>query len=174
MRRISLTSRLSADASHSGDVEIFLLRITHPDLDGDYVRLSSDPTARLSVEPLVYGTRSTWLSDGGDPYLFVLASALLPDDRDEQTGSTQIELEAVDQDIAQVLRSTIQRATVDIAIVRASDPDTVDLEVRDLALMSAEAASAGTITLTIGRESITSEPWPAHRMTRSLFPALFR
>ncbi len=40
------------------------------------VRLSTDNTERLSEEPLMYGTRSTWMGSNPatEPFLFVIAS----------------------------------------------------------------------------------------------------
>ncbi|HEY5209301.1 MAG TPA: hypothetical protein VIJ42_07640 [Stellaceae bacterium] len=77
MRRVSLNQRLSFDAAASDEVEICLIKISHPSLDAP-IRLSTDATQRLSIEPLAYGTQSTWNSDGGAvaDYSFLLMSAM--------------------------------------------------------------------------------------------------
>jgi hypothetical protein len=54
MRRISLNRRLSQDEAHDDDVELVLIKISHPDLD-EPILLSSDPTERVSIEPVIYG-----------------------------------------------------------------------------------------------------------------------
>ncbi len=173
MRRVSLNARASQDASVSDEVEVMLIRITHPDLEAP-LRLSTDPTERLSVEPLVYGTRSSWRSDDdGSPYLFALLGAMLPDDQEDQPQAATIVVEAVDRTIAEVLRSTTRRATVDLAVVLASAPHVVEAEWLGLELVSAEG-DAGEIKLSISRDPITSEPYPARRMTRNVCPGLHR
>ncbi|HEY5209300.1 MAG TPA: hypothetical protein VIJ42_07635 [Stellaceae bacterium] len=75
--------------------------------------------------------------------------------------------------MATPLRATIERATVDMAIVLASSPSTVEAEWLGLKLMSAEGDS-GSITLTISREFLTTEPACVVRMTRNTTPGLFR
>ncbi|PTW61437.1 uncharacterized protein DUF1833 [Breoghania corrubedonensis] len=171
-RLVSLNARSAQDATASDEVEVVLIRITHPDLDTT-IRLSSDPTERLSLEPLTYGTRSTWQTDDGSPFLFVLLSTVLPDDQEETPPAATLILEVVDKDMAKPLRSTITRATVDFAVVLASDPDVIEAEWLGLELISAEGDS-GQITLSISRDPITSEPWPSRRMTRDAFPGLHR
>lgn len=171
-RSISLNSRLSHDAEATDELEVVLLLLTHPDLD-EPIRLSTDPTERLSVDPLAYGTRSTWQTDDDSPFLFVLASALLPDDQEDTPAASTITLEAVDNRIAEQLNSTIERATVDLAVVLASSPDQIEFESRGLKLIES-SGNALEINLKLSRDPLTSEPWPAARMTRSRFPGLHK
>lgn len=171
MRRLSLNARTAHDAAATDEVEVVLMRISHPDLETP-VRLSTDPTERISVEPLVYGTRSTWAGGAVDtPYLFVIASAVLPDDQEDAPPVATIALEVVDRDMAAVLRSTTTRATVDVATVLASSPDEVESEWWGLELIGVDG-DAGEIRLQVGREPLDQEPWPARRMTREAFPGL--
>lgn len=170
MRRVSLNYRTSLDGAHSDAVEVVLIHITHPAL-GEPIRLSTDPTERLTVEPLAYGTRSTWMTDDGSPFQFVLVDVLLPDDQEEAPPAARVALEAVDAGLASVLRQTTLPATVDMAVVLASEPDVVEAEFRDLRLVGAEG-DAGEIVLTISRDPLTAEPSPPDRMTRARFPGL--
>lgn len=172
MRNISLNARLAAAADSTEEVEIVLIKITHEDLD-DPVRLSTDPTEMITEDPLVYGTHSTWKTGDGSPFLFVLVSALLPGDEDEGPQQAQLSLSNVDNDIASLLREVRTQATVDMSVVLSSSPNTVEVEFLGLKLVSA-SGDASSITLTISREPITSEPWPSGRMTRERFPSLFR
>ena len=173
-RKISLNARLAHDAEGSKEVEVMLVQITHPETE-QIVRLSTDPTDRISYNPLSYGTRSTWL--GADPeddeevFKFILMSALVPDDQDDAPPSMQLVLEAVDNSVAEVLRSTTRRATVAMAVVLASTPDLIEMEYRNFRLINAEQ-SGDSVTLSISRDPVTSEPWPAGRMTRERFPGL--
>jgi len=173
-RRVSLNARLAHEAVGSKEVEVVLLHITHPETN-QIIRLSTDPTDRISYSPLAYGTRSTWQDadpdDDDDAYLFILMSVLVPDDQEDSPPAAQLVLEAVDNRIADVLRSTTERATVNMALVLASTPDLVEQEWLNFKLVSAEG-SADSVTLSISRDPVTAEPWPAGRMTRDRFPGL--
>jgi len=173
-RSISLNARAALDASGSQEVEVILFQITHPETS-QIIRLSTDPTERISYSPLSYGTRSTWLGadpeDDDEAFLFILMSALIPDDQDDAPPAARIVLEAVDNEIAAVLRSTTQRANVSMAMVLASSPDIIEDQWLNFKLVSVEG-TADSITLNLTRDPLTAEPWPAGRMTRERFPGL--
>ncbi len=160
-------------APSSAEVEVALLVFEHADL-AEPVRISTDPTERLSADPLMYGTRSDWMGadPATEPYLFVLASAEIPGDQEDAPAAATVVLENVDNDIAKVLRSVTDRATVHMAVVHSSTPDLIEAEFRDMRLISADG-DAADITLTISREPIEDEGFPADRMTRDRFPGLF-
>ena len=174
MRRVSLNARAAHDAATTAEIEVALFVIEHADLDAP-LRLSTDPGERISTEPLIYGTRSTW--DGADPqadpYLFVLASAELPSDLEDAPAAANIVLENVDNDIAALLRSFTDLATIHMAVVLASDPDLTEAEFRDLKLVSS-SGDASELTLSISRRPIEDESVPMDRFTKDRFPGLFR
>jgi hypothetical protein len=174
MRRLSLNARTAHDAVGSKEVEVVLLHITHPETE-QVIRLSTDPTDRISYNPPAYGTRSTWQdsdpADDDEAFLFILMSVMVPDDQEDSPPAAQLVLEAVDNRIVDALRSTLQRATVSMALVLASTPDLVEQEWLNFKLISAEGGG-DTINLTISRDPVTAEPWPAGRMTRDRFPGL--
>ncbi|WP_435656045.1 hypothetical protein [Brucella pituitosa] len=170
MRRLSLNARTALDAGATDEIYVVLLRFTHPSLDKP-VFLSTDPTQRLSIEPLMYGTYSSWLNPDREPFLFILASTMVPDDKEDTPAAATVILETVDKDMATVLRSIKDRATVDMAVVLASSTDVIEAEWTGLRLMNANG-NASEITLQISRESIFEEPFPAGRMTRARFPGL--
>jgi hypothetical protein len=174
MREVSLTMRASQDAASDDEVELILFVFDHPTLDAP-IRLSTDPTERISAEPLMYGTRSSW--QGADPetepYLFVLASALVPTDTEDGPGPGELILDAVDVGIAETLRSITNRATVHLAVTLASEPDNPSAEHTNLRLMSA-GGDAERITLQVSRQPIEDETVPMDRFTKSAFPGLFR
>ena len=53
MRRISVNARSAHDAASTDEIEVVLIQIEHPQLAAP-VRLSTDPTERISVDPLTY------------------------------------------------------------------------------------------------------------------------
>lgn len=172
MRRVSLTKRLRQDALADDEVEVVLVHITHPDMP-DVLRLSSDPGERLSAEPLLYGTRSRWMSPDGAPYWFMLMAVMLPSDEDEAPPAGTLIFDAVSADLALALRSTLLQADVAMAVCQASDSHLVIAEWQGLKLVSADGGEA-EITLTISRDPMTAEPFPAGRMTKERFPGLHR
>lgn len=174
MRRVSLNARLVQDDETSSEVYVILLQIEHPDLIAP-IRLSTDNTERLSEEPLVYGTRSTWrgADPATEPFLWTVASALVPSDLEDAPAAATVILENVGSDAVKLLRSFTDLATVHMAVVLAATPDLVEAEWADLRLVGHDI-TAGEISLQISREEIELEPFPAGRMTRNRFPGLHR
>ncbi len=170
-RRVSLNARIAHEAESTAEVDVVLVKITHPALS-EPVRLSTDPTERLSLDPLSYCTRSTWpAEETKQVFSFVLLEAILPGDDGDSPHQAQLSLELHDNDIARVLRSITTPARVDLACVKASSPDVVEAEYLDLSLTSSEGDS-GQAQLTIAREPLATEPMPADRMSRQRFPGL--
>lgn len=174
MRRVSLNARVAQEDQTTDEVDVVLIAIEHPAL-ADTVRLSTDPTECLSIDPLAYGTRSTWRAtdapQGRATYQFVLLDVMLPADQDDAPHSAELVVELHDNDLARALRMTSDPARVDMAVVLASSPDLVEAEWLDLRLTGVEGDS-GQATLTITREPLTSEPMPAGRMSKQRFPGL--
>ncbi|SDX90516.1 hypothetical protein SAMN05444336_112124 [Albimonas donghaensis] len=169
-----MNARQALDAASSAEVEVALFVIEHPSLASP-VRLSTDPTERLSADPLIYGTRSSWFGANKvtEPYLFVLVSAELPGDQDDAPAAATLVLESVDNDIAKLLRSFTDRPVIHMAVVLASSPDLVEMECRDLRIVAAEG-DAGQVSLTLTRAPIEDETVPMDRFTRDRFPGLFQ
>lgn len=174
MRQMSLNARLAADDQNSSEIEVVLIEISHAALETP-IRLSTDNTERLSTDPLYYGTRSNWRGANpvSDPYLWVIASVLLPSDQEDAPAAATLVLENLDWQITGLLRSFTTPATFAMAVVLASSPDLVEAEWDDLLLTSSEI-TAGDILLTISREEIELEYFPGGHMTRSQFPGLHR
>ena len=172
MRRLSHNARLASDAPASSEIHVVLLDIRHPALTAP-IRLSTDNTERITTEPLVYGTRSAWrgANPASDPFLWVIASALVPSDLEDAPAAATNVLENLDSRMVELLRSFGDAATLSMAVVLASSPDLVEAESSGLQLLSAEI-TAGEITLQFSREEIELEPFPMGRMSRSRFPGL--
>jgi hypothetical protein len=97
---VSITARAAFQAAQMDDVAVMLAIISHPTLSAP-IFLSSDPTERLSLDPLVYGTRHQ-----GSDYPFVLMSAVLPDDQDKSPPKTTLKFENVSSDMVAAIRRT--------------------------------------------------------------------
>lgn len=173
-RRVSLNARWAQIDPVSAEIDVVLIEITHPDLDAP-LRLSTDNTEMISDEPRIYGTRSTWrgADPATDPYLCIIASAVLPDDAEDAPAQAQIVLENLDSRMIEVLRSYTDMATVAVAVVEAATPNLIEAEWHGMLLSTAEGTSA-EITISLSRDEIELEHFPAGRMTRQKFPGLWR
>lgn len=166
-REISLNARTSFNAGETSEVPIVLIKIDHDDLDAP-IYLSSDPTVRLSDDPLRYGTISNDIS-----YEFVLMAAVLPGDEDRAPPAAKLVFANVKTDMVAIARSVSSPPSVDMTVVLASSPDLVEVQYLDLKAVR-RSYDAERLTLNVSREPITSEPWPFARMTKERFPGLFR
>ena len=172
--------RQAAQAQNTAENPIVLVTITHPQLD-EPLRLSTDPTLRLSDQPLKYGTRSRLIGgtalehDLPSPaeFFFVLMTAVLPDDLEAGVTSTDIVFEHVDNGMVEQARGLKTPARVDFTVVLASTPDHVDFEWTDLSSVDVSYDEA-TITVSVSREAVMNMAWPYGRMTKSQFPGLHR
>ncbi|MDI6026712.1 DUF1833 family protein [Corticibacterium sp. UT-5YL-CI-8] len=169
-RFISFNRRKDQDAVAGVEIEVVLVKIEHPDID-EPIRVSSDSTKRLSIEPLEYCTWSSWAQDGSidEPYKFVMMGVTVPDESEDVPSQGNLVLQMLDSRIGEVLTSTIEQATVHMAIVLASSPDLVEAEWLNLKLTSAESDD-GVVQLNFDMDDILEEPWPSDRTTKERFP----
>ncbi len=173
MRLISLNARAAHDGRGSAEIEVVLVKIEHPDIPGGVLRLSSDPTERFSLEPLLWGTRSTWLTDDNSPFLFVMMEALVPDEKDDAPAQASLVLQLLDSEVGEILTSTTVQATASMAVVLASSPGNVEAEFLELRMTDSDIDS-GQAVLRFSMEPLYEEPCPADRMTKERFPWLHR
>ncbi|MGW1423666.1 hypothetical protein ACWAT4_26500 [Bradyrhizobium manausense] len=167
MAEISFTFREAFNAPSTDVAPIVLAELT-PD-GGDTQYLSSDPTQRLSLDPLTYGTRSN-----GRDYLFVLMKMSWPDDQDSSPPAASLNFANVAEDMAAAARSVTPGRQADVVLKLVSTAD-VDF-VEETYVMKATGATynATQVSLTVSREPIESEPYPAQRMTKQRYPGQFR
>lgn len=167
MRTLSLDMRRAMTAEQTGALPIWLLTVEHPDLPAP-IRLSSDATARLSVEPLVYGTVSR-----GHEYLYVGLTAQVPEDRAEASPALTIGIEGASDQVRQILEATTAPAAATLELVMEAAPDVVEDAYGGFRVIAGSYDQAkGQITL--GLPDLSVEPWPAGRFVPSYFPGLFR
>lgn len=174
MRRVSLNQRVANNAATTDEVPAALIYITHDELE-EPIRLSTDNTERLSTDPLIYGTRSTWMGSNPDtePFFWIIASVLMPSDVEDAPASATLILDNFDSEIAKQLRSFTDLATVHIAGILSSSPDVIEVETRDMKLVSCDISEAD-VRLSLSRQDIEEEYYPVDRMTKFKFPGLHR
>lgn len=170
-RRLSLNARLAHEEEFSAEIEVALFHITHPDLDAP-IRLSTDNAVRISEDPLTYGTISNWRGgSAANPYLWIIASAVLPGDAEDAPAQATLVLENLDAQMVGIVRSFTTPATVSMAVVMADSPNLIEAEWTGLTITAADI-TAGEIALSLSRDEVELEPFPAGRMTKYRFPGL--
>ena len=175
MTTYSLAVRESEDAPNHDKLQVALIILRNDELDKP-LRVSSDNKNRLSVKPLVYGTKSTWQTereDGGpEDFLFIAMMATVPDDPDSGLPSASITIIDGDGSIRKKLRNARGEVTVDMAVVMADDPNTL-LDFW-LGMRLSDATGQGSfLTFEIGAYPVLEELYGCVRMTRDRCPALF-
>jgi hypothetical protein len=166
MRTLSLNFRQAMFSQESSEVAIYLLTITHPSLVTP-IRISTDPTTRITTTPLVYGTVSR-----GNNYLFVAAETALPEERDKSPPATKLILSNVDRSIIPLARSISSPAQVLIEMVLASAPNTVELSVPAMDMINLQY-DAGQLTFDLAIDALAIESIPTGSFDPASFPGLF-
>jgi hypothetical protein len=166
-RSISLVAKTYANEENPSNVPVVLLNITHVDLPGDVIRISSDPTVRLNNDPLTYGTISR-----GFPYLYIPFAAVLPDDKEDAPPVGRLMVDNIYRELIPLLRSYSTPAKVTMEIVMASTPDFVEAAWADFDLLTSSFDQA-SVTISLGVDALQNEPFPSDTLNPSTFPGLF-
>lgn len=165
-RTISLTLRTAANAEQTGEIPVFLVTVMHPSL-ADPMLFSSDPTTRLSTDPLLYGTVSR-----SQNYNYLPISYIMPDDSDATPPAIKLVIDNVSRALVPLLRSVLTPPSVTIEMVLASAPDNVEVAWADFDLVNADYDS-GSASLDLTVNGLATEPFPVGIFAPSGFPGLF-
>lgn len=166
MRVLSLNFREALFAQESSDVPIFLLTITHPDL-ATPILLTTDPTSRITTDPLVYGTVSR-----GQTFLYAGVDVTLPDEQDRSPPASKLVVSNVTRELIPLARSISTPAAVMIEAVLASAPDTVEMTFPALDMTNL-LYDAMALTFDLTTDALATEPYPAGNFSPAYFPGLF-
>jgi len=163
---LSLTFRAAAYAERTGEVPVVLVTVTHESLDAP-LYFSSDPTSRITTDPLVYGTVSR-----GNTYTYLPMSLVLPEDSLDTEPAMQLQLDNVMRTLTPLLRSISTPALVTVELVLASTPDVVEATWPQFEI-SKSTPVADTVSIDLTTDSDATEPYPAGSFTPAGFPGLF-
>jgi len=174
VRTLSITLREAIFAQESDKVLVVLITFTHPSLV-EPIRISTDPTQRLSEDPLIYGTVSR-----GNQFVFIPVSAVMPDDQDQAAPRARlvldnISIEGLQEDVHRVsdlLQLVPTPAFVLIECVLSSTPDIVEVAWDDLQTTKA-TFNAEIVQIDLAMDNFATEPFPAGTFTPGAFPTLF-
>jgi hypothetical protein len=163
---LSLNFRKALFAQEAGEVAIFLLTITHPSLVTP-IWLSTDPTARLTTDPLTYGTvsRST-------TFLYAGIDVSLPDEQDRTAPACKLIIANVTLDLIPLARSVSTPPSVMIEAVLASALDTVEMFWPALNMTNL-TYDASALTFDLTMDALVTEPFPAGNFDPASFLGLF-
>lgn len=168
MTTLPMNMLAAAHARETGKVPVFLLRITHPQLAPD-ILLSTDPTERLSIEPLVYGTTSR-----GDQYLYVGAKVTVPDDKDRAPPTSKITISDINQDLVPMVRRVRSPPPqLRLELVLADDPDVVEFAFPKLDMINVDGAR-DSLTFECILDLLLNEGYPAYFFGPAHFAGLFQ
>jgi hypothetical protein len=158
--------RAAAFAQETGQVLIVLLTIEHEDLDEPF-RFSSDPTERVSDDPVRWRTMSR-----GEEFTFLPFQVKLPDAQEGAPPRAQLLLDNIAREMVTVIRSTATPATVKIEIVLAGTPDLVEVAFPRLRMVGV-TYDAQTIQADLTLDHLSTEPFGYMTFDPSRFPGLF-
>lgn len=165
-RTLSANALAALYGQESAEVAIALLTITHATL-GTAIRLSSDPTERISDEPLVYRTVSR-----GNDYLYARFQFVLPPDKSDAPPRCTIVFDNIDRGMVDLLRSVVTFPVILFEMVLSGSPDVVEMTLPAMLLTDVEI-TAETITITLQIDGLETEPFPAFDFNPATFPGLF-
>lgn len=166
MRVLSLNFRKALFAQESSEIPVFLLTITHPSLTTP-IYLSTDATARLTLDPLTYGTVSR-----GKTFLYAGIDVTLPDEQDKTPPASKLTIDNVTRELIPLARSVNTPPSVTIEAVLASALDVVEMAwpVLDMSNLTADAS---TLQFDLTMDALVTEPYPSGSFSPGAFPALF-
>jgi hypothetical protein len=166
VRVLSLNFRKALFSQESGEVPIFLLTISHPFLSQP-ILLSTDPTTRISTDPLVYGTVSR-----ATTFLYAGIDVALPDEQDRTAPASKLIVSNVTREIIPLARSVQTPPAILIEAVLASARDTVEMSWPALNMTNL-TYDAAALTFDLTMDALVTEPYPAGSFDPASFPALF-
>lgn len=156
-RNQSVAFRRAIYAAQTGEAFVVLLRLMHMSLP-DTIRVAS------AGEDLV---------SRGDTYQWFPFRITLADEVDEAPRAVRLSIDNVDRRIVEAVRPLAGDIAVEIEVVLASSPDTVEVGPVHLTLRDVEYDRL-VVEGTLQPEDILNEPWPAYSYTPSWFPGKFR
>lgn len=156
MRTVSSAAHAAIYAAQTDAAFLMLLTVSHADLDAP-IRVTSD------------GVATTHGGQTYNPWSFAIA---LPFERDDQLSATRLVIDAIDHSIVIALRSITSAPTVELKVVLASSPDTIEAGPFTFTLKNA-AYDVATVEGDLAFEDILNEGFPGGSFVPTSHPGLF-
>jgi hypothetical protein len=170
MREIPLSSLQSMYALEADEYPIILISISREG-EEEIIRMSSDPTERISEDPIGYGTVSE-VSGEEQTYVYFPFELTLPQDDGSTIPKMRIAVPNISAEIVWWLRSKLTTPIVTVTIVSSVDLDTAIATFPDFEMGS---FSGGTLSIQgdLSLSNLEREPFPSGSFCPSSFPGLF-
>lgn len=164
-RNLSNAAKMAALAQETSEVFVVLLTIDHPNFTQP-IRCSSD-NAVILPNAGVRGTLSR-----GEEYPYMPFTIELPQQDDTGVARARISVDNIDRQMVLAVRTADSAISIQIEIVLASTPDTVEISIPDFK-MEYISYDALTISGDLSVEYYDLEPYSKLRFTPSNFPGMF-
>ena len=156
-RSVSSTLETAIYAQQTNQVFHILLEIAHADM----------------ASTLRFVNNTANVTSNGDVYTaYPFLIDFPPADDPDQLPTVRLFIDNIDRSIVEQLRSISSAPTIDVSVVLASSPNTVECGPLQFTLRSIDY-DAQVITAELGFENILNEPFPAGTFTPTDFPGLF-
>ncbi|HXK71967.1 MAG TPA: DUF1833 family protein [Clostridia bacterium] len=155
-RETSLTFRQAVNSQGSDEIFILLITLDHETLE-DSIRICSGGQNIVHL---------------GDTYIYYPFDMKIPDDTADNVPQATLIIENITPTIITALRSISSEISVNIKLILASDPDTIEIEFTDM-FISHISYNALTIEATIKAENYLTSYLVKDSFVPSQFPGLF-
>ena len=146
----------SAFAQDTDEVWLVLVTIEHAEL-----------TAPIRV---VNNTQN--ITSGGDDYIAFPFDVTLPDSREDAPSAARLVIDNVSREIAEAIRTISSAPSVTIEVIRAADPDTIEMSWPFFTMRNV-SWNAAQVSGDLVVDDYTSEPYPAGIFSPASFGGLF-
>lgn len=153
---ISDAMKAAVFSQETEEVFLVLLTLNHIELD--------EPIRLVNNTEQIVSNGNTFI-----PFPFRLT---LPIDDSTSLPRASLEVDNVDRQIVEAIRTITSAPTVTLEIVRAAAPDVIEISWDDFRLQDVSYNSL-TITGTLSMENFIGEPYPSDQFVPSTFPGIF-
>lgn len=156
MRTLSSAAQAAIVASETGEAFLVLLTLSHAQLAAP-IRVTTDAVATVS---------------GGETFNPFPFTVQLPSERGDQLAGATLVIDNIDRSVVTAMRSIGSAPTVEVKVVLASDPDTVEAGPFTYTLKNAKY-DALTVEGDLAFEDILNEAFPGGSFVPFTHPGLF-
>ena len=155
-RNVSAELKQAVYAQETEREFVVLITLSHPDLS----------------TPIRVNSSGANLDSNGETFIAFPFEVVLPDDVDDRPPRAKLRIDNISREIVLAIRTISSAPFVNIQIVMASSPNTIEAEFLDFRLSNItydQLTVEGDLTL----EEFIGEPYPARVFSPADFPGLF-
>lgn len=153
---VSNTFKQAAFLQETDDVFLVLLTIDHTDIN----------------PPIRVVNNNEDITSNGNVFVAYPFDIQLPDSMEDSPPRARLVIDNISREIAQAIRNISTPATVLIEIIRAADPDTIEMTFATFNLKNVKW-DVFKVSGDLVMENMEIEPFPAGQFSPAYFPGLF-